>query len=199
MVSSVAFSPDGKQVVSGSQDETVRLWDTVTGAALQTLEGHLGLVISVAFSPDSRQVVSGSDDKTVRLWDATTGAALQTLEGHSGLVTSVAFSLDGRQVMSGSRDETVRLWDAATGAVLQTLEGHPGSATSVAISPDSDIGPAVFTSNTWVAEGGSNLLWLPPAYRATCEDVWNKAIVLGHWSGGISIIGFREGSRVTEE
>jgi len=63
----VAFSPDGKQVVSGSHDETVRLWDAATRAALQRLEGHSGCVSSVAFSPDGKQVVSGSDDETVRL------------------------------------------------------------------------------------------------------------------------------------
>ena len=82
-VNSATFSPDGKQVVSGSADKTVRLWDAVTGASLQTLEGHSDWVRSVAFSPDGKQVVSGSDDKTVRLWDTVTGAVLQTLEGHS--------------------------------------------------------------------------------------------------------------------
>jgi WD40 repeat protein len=92
----VAFSPDGKQVASGSQDQTVRLWDAVTGAALQTLKGHSSFVISVAFSPDGKQVVSGSLDQAVRLWDAVTGAALQTLEGYSSPVTSVAFSKDGK-------------------------------------------------------------------------------------------------------
>jgi WD40 repeat protein len=79
----VAFSPDGKQVVSGSEDKTVWLWDAATGTALQTLKGHSYSVNSVAFSPNGKQVVSGSGDKTVRLWDAATGTALQTLEGHS--------------------------------------------------------------------------------------------------------------------
>ncbi|KAH8760811.1 WD40-repeat-containing domain protein [Hyaloscypha finlandica] len=87
-VTSVAFSPDGKQVVSGSQDYTVRLWDIVTGAALYTLKGHSDYVRSVAFSPNGEQVVSGADDKTVRLWDTVTGALLYTLVGHSEYVTS---------------------------------------------------------------------------------------------------------------
>ncbi|KZP17439.1 hypothetical protein FIBSPDRAFT_1046926 [Athelia psychrophila] len=138
-VLSVAFSPDGTKIVSGSGDKTVRVWDAVTGqAALPPLEGHEDLVWSVAFSPDGTKIVSGSDDKTVRGWDAITGqAALPPLEGHEDLVNSVAFSPDGTKVVSGSADKTVRVWDAVTGqAALPPLEGHEQSVMSVAFSPD---------------------------------------------------------------
>ena len=96
-VNSVAFSPDGTKIVSGSEDKTVRVWDAVTGTLSNTLEGHSDSVESVAFSPDpdGTKIVSGSFDNTVRVWDAVTGTLSNTLEGHSSRVNSVAFSPDG--------------------------------------------------------------------------------------------------------
>ncbi|KAN0075174.1 vegetative incompatibility protein HET-E-1 [Elaphomyces granulatus] len=135
-VNSVAFSPDGKRVVSGSFDSTVRVWDITTGQADQILTGHSDNVNSVAFSPDGKKVVSGSFDLTVRVWDITTGQADQTLTGHSDKVTSVAFSPDGKKVVYGSEDSTVRVWDITTGQADQTLMGHSAQVNSVAFSPD---------------------------------------------------------------
>ena len=112
-VISVAFSPDGTQIVSGSVDYTLKVWDAQTGKAALTLAGHSDDVTSVAFSPDGTRIVSGSRDKTLKLWDAQTGQATLTLSGHRLMVNAVAFSPDGTRIVSGSQDNTVKVWDVS--------------------------------------------------------------------------------------
>src|SRR5205807_2090078 len=101
---SVAFSPDGQRIVSGSSDRTIRVRTTTTAAMeLIIFIGHLPFVTSVAFSPDGQRIVSGSADRTIRVWNATTGAVEGSpLTGHTDWVTSVAFSPDGQRIVSGS-------------------------------------------------------------------------------------------------
>ncbi|KAF9514157.1 hypothetical protein BS47DRAFT_1329073, partial [Hydnum rufescens UP504] len=135
-VRSVAFSPDGLWLVSGSDDCTLCLWDAVAGMHIATLKGHSKQVLSVAFSPDGLWLASGSGDCTICLWDAVLGTHMATLQSHAHQVSSVVFSPDGLWLASGSYDHTLCLWDAMLGLHIATLQGHSGPVSSVAFSPD---------------------------------------------------------------
>ncbi|MGJ5074782.1 caspase family protein [Bradyrhizobium oligotrophicum] len=110
-ISSVTFSTDGRQALSGSLNKTLKLWDVASGRELRTFSGHAESIIAVALSRDSKMALSGSADGTVKLWDVASGRELRRLNGHKAMVTSISFSFDGRQALSGSWDGTVRLWD----------------------------------------------------------------------------------------
>ena len=135
-VNSVAFSPDGGTLASGSFDKTIKLWDVQTQREIATLTGHSYGVLSVAFSRDSRTLASGSWDDTIKLWDVQTQWEIATLTGHSNGVLSVAFSRDGRTLASGSWDNTIKLWDVQTQREIATLRGHSDEVSSVVFSPD---------------------------------------------------------------
>ncbi|MCP4348119.1 MAG: hypothetical protein GY795_21665, partial [Desulfobacterales bacterium] len=106
-VNSVVISLDGKYIISGSYDNTVRLWDAATGKEIRTFSGHQDSVLSVSLSSDGRTLVSGSYDNTVRLWDAATGKEIRAFSGHQDSVRSVSLSSDGGTLVSGSYDNTV--------------------------------------------------------------------------------------------
>ncbi|THU76147.1 WD40 repeat-like protein, partial [Dendrothele bispora CBS 962.96] len=128
-------------IVSGSGDNTVRVWNARTGAPEgDPFQGHSHSISSVAFSPDGERIVSGSYDKTVKIWNAKTGAPVgDPIQGHSHWVTSVAYSPDGERIVSGSSDKTVRVWNAKTGAPEgDPFQGHSDWVTSVAFSPDGE-------------------------------------------------------------
>ncbi len=143
-LTSVAVSPDGKRVATGSVDKTVIIWDAATGKELHTLRGHGAEVEAVAFSPDGKRLVTGSADTTARVWDVETGKPLRAFRGHLHWTNSdgafhfgaVAFSHDGKRVLSAATDGVARLWDPETGRELHAINGLAGQPMSVAISPD---------------------------------------------------------------
>ena len=148
-IHSMALSPDGDILASGSEDMTIHLWDMYTGEHKKTLNGHEHRVYSVAFSPDSKTLASGSDDNTIRLWSVDTGETKRILTGHAGEfegvdngpssvegVKSVAFSPDGKTLASGGGDNVIHLWDVETGKSKMTLIGHTHWVFSLAFSPD---------------------------------------------------------------
>lgn len=148
-INSVAFSPDGQTLASGSMteriieskegvsEETIHFWDVGSGKLVRTLRGHgFNAVYSVVFSPDGQMLASASADRTVKLWDLSSGQAVATLQGHSGAVLSLAFSPDGQMLASGSADRTIRLWDVASAKTTRTLTGHDGDVNGVDFAPD---------------------------------------------------------------
>src|SRR5262249_33166736 len=100
-VSSVAFSPDGKRILTGSPGGTAKVWDGDEGAELLSLKGHTSLVRSVAYSPDGKRIVTGSNDRTAKVWDALKGTELLSLKGHTHQVKSVAYSPDSKRIVTG--------------------------------------------------------------------------------------------------
>jgi hypothetical protein len=143
-VISVTFSQDGKQIVTGSEDKTAKVWNSTTGQERLTLNGHIGTVYSTEFSQDGKQIVTGSEDKTAKIWDAATGRCPHILQGHAGEINSCEFSCDSKFIVTASADHTARVWDTQTGSTLITLLGHTSYVNSAAFSPD---GKRVVTSS----------------------------------------------------
>ncbi len=161
-VTAIAFSPDGQKILSGSEDSTVRLWDTESGKLLHTFSGHTSSVTAIAFSPDGQKILSGSYDNTVRLWDTESGKLLHTFSGHTEGVYAIAFSPDGKQILSSGSwgDNTVRLWDPDSGKLLHTFEGHTDDVSEIAFSPDGQqilSGSNDSTVRLWDTESGKLL------------------------------------------
>ncbi len=156
-VNSVAFSPDGKYVVSGSYDNTARVSEVSTGKEIARMT-HDGEVYTVAFSPDGKYVVSGSNDNTARVWEAGTGKEIARML-HNAEVNSVAFSPDGKYVLSGSTDYTARVWEAGTGKEIARML-HNAEVNSVAFSPDGKYvlsGSTDYTARVWEASIGKEI------------------------------------------
>jgi WD40 repeat protein len=187
---SVAFSPDGKHIVSSSFDNTLRLWDIFTGQPIgQPMKGHEDKVDSVAFSPDGKHIISGSWDKTLRLWDISTGTPIgQPMKGHEDKVDSVAFSPDGKHIISGSWDKTLRLWDASTAQPIGQPMMHESEVSSVAFSPDGKhivSGSLDKTLRLWDASTGQPIGQLMKGHEDVVDSVAfspdGKHIISGSW------------------
>jgi len=135
-VKALAVTPNGKQVISGSFDKTIKVWSLKTGAEIHTLRGHSDSVTAIAVTPDGKQVISGSSDKTIKVWSLKTGAEIHTLRGHSDSVTAVAVTPDGKQVISGSSDKTIKVWSLATGSEIYTVGIYSKFVSALAITPN---------------------------------------------------------------
>ena len=137
-VAAADISPDGKLLVTGSWDQSAKIWETATGRAILKLDGiHEGFVNSVEFSPDGNRILTGSDDGTARLWDVATGKPLETVfKGHGSRVRQACFNHDGTLILTSANDKTARIWEVATGKSQVTLVGHDWAVLCGEFSPD---------------------------------------------------------------
>ena len=199
-VNSVAYSPDGGHIASGSCDQSVRIWHAKSGILEKKLAGHTNKVTSVAYSPDGKHIVSGNGDNFVRIWHAKSGILEKKLTGHTAKICSVAYSPDGEHIASGSCDQSVRIWDARSGALKKTLTGHTGAVNSVVYLPDGEYiasGGWDQSVRIWDARSGA----LKKTFAGNAGEINSIAcspdgehIVLGCWDEFVCIWNVKSGT-----
>jgi WD40 repeat protein len=203
-VTTVAWSPNGAYIASGSLDQTVQVWATNASAHFQPsiYRGHTAAVQAVAWSPDSKRIASGSSDKTVQVWDALTGEHAATYSSHTDIVLTVAWSPDGRYIASGSADGTVRLWDVATSKQKYVYRGHAASVNSITWAPDSQrIASASSDRTVQITDATTgNHLYTYRGHTDTVSSVsWSpegKFIASGSWDKTVQVWEATTGNRL---
>ena len=202
-VLSVAISPNGQMIASGSADGKVRLWDLKGKLIAQPFEGHELGVFSVAFSPDGKTIISGSEDTTLRLWDLKGNPIGTPFRGHKYRLLSVAFSPDGKTIISGSSDRTLRLWDTEGNPIGKPFTGHDDYVTSVAFSPDGKTivsGSADKTLRLWDTEGnpiGKPFTGHDERISSVAFSPDGKTIISGSWDKTLRLWD-REGNPISQ-
>ena len=172
----VAWSPDGKRIASGSGDQSAQVWDAITGDHLTRYTGHTDSVYSLAWLSNGGRIASGSNDKTVQIWDPTFGDHFYTYSGHRDWVWSVAWSPDGRHIASGGGDSLVQVWDATDGSHVFTYRGHSAPIHAIEWSPNGRriaSASADGTVQVWDVFSGIHLYTFQPLFTSIWSVAWS--------------------------
>ncbi len=203
---SIAVSPDGRYILTGSNDGTARLWGLLDGKEVRRFTDPAAGIAAAAFSPDGRYVATGDNAGTLQIWDANTGAQLRTLKGHGDGITSVAFSPDGRALLSASGDKTVRLWDAGTGVLTRVFMGHTAAVTDAVFAPSGQqilTGSIDGTARIWETSTGAVARTFVADTNGSNTDVTAVAfspdgqlLLIAHRYQGVSVQNSQSGEQI---
>ncbi|WP_446342811.1 protein kinase domain-containing protein [Coleofasciculus sp. F4-SAH-05] len=184
-IRAIAISPDGKTLVSGSYDKTIKLWALRLGKPLHNVTGHSHRVTCVAISPNGQILASGSYDKTIKLWSLSTGKLLNTLVSRADRVRDIVFSPNG-QILISSGDCEIKLWAVRTGKLLRILAGNSNSARHIAFNPDSHscaVGSLNGTLELWNPHNGKPLItFTNQSTSITCLEFSPDGLILASGS-----------------
>ncbi len=171
-VNSCFISPDGKSMVSASEDNTLKLWNLQSGKEIRTFTGHKGIVWHCAISPDGKTLVSASSDHTLKLWELSSGKEKRTFTRHQSAVNSCAILPGGKSLVSASEDYTLKLWELSCGKELRTFNGHKDAVNNCAILQDGKFLVSASEDNTlklWELESGKEIRTLTGhTYGVSC-------------------------------
>lgn len=202
-VRSVAWSPDGTRIASGSDDKTVQVWNAANGGYSFAYSSHASTVLTVAWSPDGRRIASADRDGTIQVWDASTGATILTYRGHTDAVLAVAWSPSGQYIASGSADVTVQVWDAANSHHTYTYQGNTSYVYAVAWSRDgrriASAGDSSGTVQVWDASTGKTFVTYSGHSDAVTALAWSpdgKHIASGSYDKTVQVWDATSGGHV---
>ena len=169
---SVALSDDGNLMATGSEDATIMVWDTRSGALLRTLKGHTLTIWSLDFTPDGQQLVSGSYDRTLKFWNTADGKLLRSVQAHEQAIVTLAVSHDGKTVATGADDCNIRIWSVDNGTLVREIKGSEEHVQAIAFSPD----------DRWLISGGRD----KPVIGELLQEVFgdsrmNKGVTMRLW------------------
>ena len=136
LITSIVVTEDRQQVISGSDEGAIKIWEISSGECVKTLTGHTDWVESVVITKDRQQIISASTDNTIKIWDISSGECVKTLTGHINSVCSIVITKDHQRIFSASADNTIKIWEISSGECVKTLTGHTDWVMSIDITED---------------------------------------------------------------